>query len=300
MLQKEFFQVQPFNPSPYWEGTVLVNLSGAQKFEDDTIFLPGKYRIEIAPGGYCSNYSASSSIPTGSCGSYINVVETINVPFRVRAYCGGNASVGSVGTNPYTGSFKVNGRTSDTQSHGVDVNHIFGAGGGNCVQRATSPSTIIRSNRGGGNCLGNGSISTYYSSAGPTNITYYYGAGSCLHLMPSSGGTFGTDYIRAYHVAPYAGVCGGAYGGGAAGYIGTSDWGYRGGNSPYGTGGATYYAQGTGPGGGGTKKTGAYGTSVYVAGGARFDGTQWIDVPGDYNNSVCSIIKITFVGSLFS
>ncbi|MEE1030032.1 MAG: hypothetical protein UIC65_03340, partial [Alphaproteobacteria bacterium] len=49
MLQKEFFQVQPFNPNPYWN-PVIVNLSGASKFEANTVFVPGRYKIEVAPG----------------------------------------------------------------------------------------------------------------------------------------------------------------------------------------------------------------------------------------------------------
>lgn len=286
MLLKGFFNTDPFNPNPYWDNTVLVNLSGAQKFDDNTIFPIGKYRVEIAPGGWCN----SSGVLSGSNSTYINIEETIPTPFIVRAYCGGNATTSSVGTNLYSGDFKVNGITSDTQSHGVDVNHIFGAGGGNYYTTSSSPLTQPVHGRGGGNCLGDGSISTIGTA------TLYFGAGSCLHFLPV-GGVFGTDYIRAYHVAPYAQACGSAYGGGAAGYVGSSDgrWGYRGGNSPYGTGATTSYTAGTGIGAGGTHVPVNPGMA-YVAGGARFDGTQWIDVPGDPNNTKTSLIKITWLG----
>ena len=293
MLQKEFFQVQPYNPNPYWS-PVVVNLSGAQKFEENTIFIPGRYKIEVAPGGYYS--SAGSEVQTG-CGTYFNYEESITVPFMIRAYCGGNASASSIGTNPYSGSFKVNGRTSDTKSSGIDVNHIFGAGGGNSLYATSNVTTHYRA---GGNCLGDGSIDLRSASGSNTNI--YYGAGSCLHILPI-GGTFGTDFIRAYHAAPYAGICGGAYGGGAAGPYGTNvSWSYRGGNSPYGSGGSSNRQKGSGVGGGGTRVQyigpGGITSTLYVAGGAYFDGTNWIDVPGNRLNTVSSIIRVTYLGPL--
>ena len=294
MLMNGFFLTEPANPWPY-SNNVIVNLSGAQKFEDGRIFAPGKYRIEIAPGGQCSSGSDTPGVPKGGGNSYINIVETIKEPFKVRAYCGGNATLGSVGINPYVGPFKVNGKTEDTQSPGIDVNHIFGAGGGNSFSRGTSPMSPLVHCRGGGNCLGNGSISTVGTN------TFYYGAGSCLHLMPEQG-TFGTDYIRAYHVAPNALSCGSAYGGAAAAYhvgIDGSNWGYRGGNSPYGNGGTTSLEPGQGIGAGGKHITISGGTTELAA-GARFDGTQWIDVPGDYYNTVTSLIRITYLEPLFS
>lgn len=291
MLQKEFFNTSSFNPSPYWD-PVIVNLSGAQKFEENTVFVPGRYRIEVAPGGYFS--SAGTSVQTRFA-SYLNYEESITVPFMVRAYCGSNASVSSIGTNPYSGVFKVNGLTTDTQTNGVDVNHIFGAGGGN----ARTSGTYGVQYRGGGNCLGNGSKD--HNTFGGADI--YFGAGSCLHLLPVNG-VFGTDYIRAYHAAPYAGICGGAHGGGAAGPYGDGvSWTYRGGNSPYGNGGASNRAKGDGAGGGGTPKQyiNQYGNVVtmYVAGGAYFNGTNWIDVSGDPLNTTTSLIRITYLGPLY-
>lgn len=290
MLQKEFFQVQPFNPSPYWN-PVVVNLSGAQKFEENTVFVPGRYRIEVAPGGYYS--STGTSVQTSGA-SYFNYEESITIPFIVRAYCGSNASVSSIGINPYSGVFKVNGLTTDTQTNGIDVNHIFGAGGGN----AKTSGILGSQYRGGGNCLGNGSKDHYTFG----NSDVYFGAGSCLHILPVDG-TFGTDFIRAYHAAPYAGICGGAYGGGAAGPYGDDVvWTYRGGNSPYGNGGNSNRAKGDGVGGGGTLKqyTTQSGTiaRMYVAGGAYFNGINWIDVPGNPLNTVTSIIRITYLGPL--
>lgn len=295
MLLNGFFMTESRNPWPYADN-VIVNLSGAQAFTERTLFTPGKYRIEIAPGGYCTTIDDDPSVPKGRGATYINIIETIREPFSVIAYCGGNANIGNIGNNPYTGTFKVNGNTSDTQSHGTDVNHIFGAGGGNCYTEGTFSNTSLR---GGGNCLGNGSISV---RRGQSAYTAYYGAGSCLHLMSRDWTNFETDYIRAYHVAPYAGICGGAYGGGAAGYIGSSgnNWGYRGGDSPYGSGGTTSYAQGSGIGGGGARREISPGSPIYVAGGARFDGTEWIDMPGSIDNNVTSLIRITYLEPLFS
>lgn len=281
MLQKEFFQVQPFNPNPYWD-PVIVNLSGAQKFEEDTVFVPGRYRIQVAPGGYCNSEGTFFSAGV----SYFDYEENIQKPFIVRAYCGGNGTSSSVGQNPYIGVFKVDGILTDTASHGIDVTHIFGAGGGN----ARAGGVYGAQDRGGGNCLGNGSI----SHSVPGGLDFYHGAGSCLHLLPING-VFGTDYIRAYHAAPRAAICGGAYGGGA---MGSGDiWSYRGGNSPYGLGGTTSYEPGNGIGGGGQRKQYSGGT-MSVAGGAYFNGTNWIDVPGDPLNTITSLIRITYLGPL--
>ena len=290
MLQKEFFQVQPFNPNPYWD-PVIVNLTGASKFEQNTIFAPGQYKIEVAPGGYVIS-SDPNTLHTERA-AYLITTTIMEEPFQIRAYCGSNGSINGVGTNPYSGPFKVNGILTNTQAAGINVNHIFGAGGGNAH---TSSGTYYTDARGGGNCLGNGSIS-YTSFNG---ITYYYGAGSCLHFLPV-GGTFGTDYLRAYHYAPVAHICGGAYGGGAAGYIGSSgsNWGYKGGDSPYGTGGNTTNAPGNGIGGGG-KVIYDEGNPRYMAGGAFFNGTTWYDSNGQLDNTVTSIIRVTYLGPLFS
>lgn len=294
MLLNGFFMTESRNPWPYADN-VIVNLSGSQKFTEGTVFTPGKYRIEIAPGGFCSSASDTPGVPSGKYASYINIVETITQPFKVVAYCGGNATLGSVGNNLYSGAFKVNGITEDTQSPGIDVNHIFGAGGGNSVSRGTNPLSVVVHCRGGGNCLGNGSISTFGTN------TLYYGAGSCLHLIPTDG-VFGTNYIRAYHVSPYAASCGSAYGGAeAAEHVGIDggNWGYRGGNSPYGNGGTTSREPGQGIGAGG-KHVIISGAEYTLAAGARFNGTQWVDVPGSLDNTVTSLIKITYLEPLFS
>lgn len=295
MLQKEFFQVQPFNPNPYWN-PVIVNLSGAQKFEQNTVFVPGKYRIEVAPG--------SGSLGFGIVN--MTYVENINQPFIVRAYCGSNATSTSVGTNPYSGSFKVNGRTGGTQANGIDVNHIFGAGGGNSA--VVNFYTTQNYFGGGPNCLGNGATQfTKDTTTGVITNESYYGAGSCLHLIPV-GGIFGTDYIRAYHAAPAAPNNGGAYGGGQAGIYSDvgGDWAYRGGNSPYGNGGTVSSdlstRAGKGIGGGGKPKTityQGYTFTVAMPGGAYFNGAYWIDVPGNvYENGFSSLIRITYLGPL--
>lgn len=298
MLLNGFFMTDPYNPNPYWN-PVIVNLSGASKFEANTVFVPGRYKIEVAPG------ATSLENPFGMGVGIVNMVyeETITQPFIVRAYCGGNPTSSAVGTNPYSGAFKVNGRTAGTQANGIDVNHIFGAGGGN---EHTSSAYLYNSYcGGGGNCLGNGSTDTGTGTA--SNV--YYGAGSCLHLLPV-GGVFGTDYIRAYHAAPAAGVMGGAYGGGQGGEVTGigGDWAYRGGNSPYGNGGSASSnlsnRAGKGIGGGGKLKTITYSGQTFtfaIPGGAYFNGTTWVDHPGwTTSNPFRSRIRITYLGPLNS
>lgn len=280
---------------------VIVNLSGSSKYETNTKFAPGRYRVEVAPGGSDDGYNDGLTRVTN-----MNHVETINQPFIVRAYCGGNATSGSVGTNPYSGPFKVNGASAGTRANGIDVNHIFGAGGGNGNQYAAYLGDSFVS--GGPNCLGNGETSTLWG-------TYLYGhAGSCCHLLPTNG-VFGTNYLRAYHCSPVgSGLAqypytapGGAYGGGAGGSRtdvgGGYSWSYRGGNSPYGNGGAAvtslYVSAGTGIGAGG--KT-VYGTihgvtaDWVIGAGAYYNGSQWIDEPGNLTNTGSSYIRITYLG----
>jgi hypothetical protein len=75
---------------------------------------------------------------------------------------------------------------------------------------------------------------------------------------------------------------------------GSVTWGYRGGDSPYGAGATTNWTAGGGIGGGGQLISG-----TYVAGGAYFNGSVWQDAPYDPNNSVSSIIRITYLGPLY-
>ena len=306
MLGKGFFNVKPFNPNPYLD-TVIVDLSGAQKFEENTIFKPGRYRIELAPGvdGQAS-YSYDYTV--------LNMIydEVFTTPFIVRAYCGGNGNFNTqtCGTNPYSGEFKVNGidaRTINKNNypHGIDVNHIFGAGGGNSrYYNSTSGTGPGTSTGGGPNCLGNGSIERYSDTS--TNMTVYGAAGSCLHILPI-GGVFGTDYLRAYHAAPSTGSAyGGGYGQDPA-YNTSSYFHSRGGNSPYGNGGKNYYDSvthttiytDTGI-GGGNQTAIINGMEYHVSGGAYFNGTQWNNAAGYtfYNGSNSSYIRITYLGPL--
>lgn len=295
MLQKGFFNVEPFNPNPYWENTVLVNLSGAQKFEENTVFLPGRYRIELAPGKNYDFIDTNKSFVTN-----ISREETITQKFIVRAYCGSNGENGTAGTNSYSGAFKVNGINPGnvTQVPGIDVNHIFGAGGGNGWFGMAWGSHKYYG--GGPNCLGNG----YYYTDGALNTTAWYGAGSCLHILPV-GGTFGTNYIRAYHAAPVSVSPGSAFGGAGTGPgpgTGFADsWFTRGGNSPYGNGATSENSQGTGIGSGGGR---VYGTisgitkDWTVGAGAYFNGSNWVDAPGNLTNTGSSYIKITYLGPL--
>jgi hypothetical protein len=61
MLQKGFFNTDPFNPSPYWDGTMLINLYGNEKYDQNTVFLPGRYEVLVQAGG-CSIAGMSGKI----------------------------------------------------------------------------------------------------------------------------------------------------------------------------------------------------------------------------------------------
>jgi hypothetical protein len=285
MLQKEFFQVQPFNPNPYWD-PVIVNLSGAQKFEEDTVFVPGRYKIEVKAGSGAEN--TTGEYPSGF-GGLITENIVVNRTFIVRAYCGSAGKKSNFGgTNPYVGPFKVNGYSVN----GVPptVNHIFGnagsVGGGVGYDWPSS-----------GNSLGNGAIMEGASASG---------AGSCLHIIPV-GGTFGTDYLFAFHATggtgSIVGLCGGtggAYGGGASGssvsYFGeavvtTSN----GGSTPYGQGGAGVNAR---PGNNGTGI--GHGNSSGIGAAAWFNGTSWQDSTANPSSVTIpdGYIRITYLGPL--
>lgn len=323
MLGKGFFNVKPFNPNPYPD-PVIINLSGAQKFEEDTVFMPGRYRIEVAPGvnSFRPNYSGSLTLTTN-----MEYVETFLQPFIVRAYCGSDGVYGvglggHGGTNPYSGIFKVNAidaRTINRNNypHGIDVNHIFGAGGGNSRYYNSTSGTGPGTSFGGGpNCLGDGNISDY-SDYGTGEYNMWSGAGSCLHILPV-GGIFETDYIRAYHTTSVGSYMGGAYGGGLGSrddYTSIGKFSSRGGNSPYGNGSANYYDsqtqtyiyEDTGIGGGG--KPIIIDGNTYAGGGAAyFNGTIWQDA-SNFNvvyqkngvklpNAKSSYIRITYLGPL--
>lgn len=247
MLQKEFFQVQPFNPYPYWEGTVLVNLSGSQSFVEDTVFPKGVYRVDVVAGS--TFYGTGPTTPmvsdngTGVGGKVLTEV-TLEVPFVIKAYCGSKGGYGVGGTNPYSGGFKANAWTQDANV--PSVNHIFGNAGGS-VRYINSSTGTNNFYPGGGNCLGDGvGVNT------ANNTKYGLGAGSCIHFLPV-GGVFGTDYLFAAHCCPGAtgwhgtpfNVAGnGSAYGGAAGGIGFTVSGnypnitaYNGGSTPYGNGG---------------------------------------------------------------
>lgn len=275
MLQKEFFQVQPFNPSPYWEGTVLVNLSGAEKYEEDTIFQPGRYEILVqAGGGYNSTFGATF----GKSGK---ILTTLNITqnFIVRAYCGSSGTAGDKGVNLYSGAFKVNPYLGDISS----VSHIFG----NCgaASKSTGSVTPIETTYGGPNCLGDGARNGR-------------GAGSCMHIMPV-GGVFGTNYFFAFHTTPSVDTSpgvpgsGSAYGGSASGSAsvmwpssGDTINGYAGGGTPYGNGGArvtqsgigtTYGNNGAGIGHGYASPIATNSVGVVQGSAAWFDGNSWVE-----------------------
>lgn len=270
MLQKGFFMTEPFNPSPFWDNTI-VNLSGAQKFEEDTVFPAGRYSVDVQAGsgggeplpGYPDAFRVKSR----------RVIQTfiVNEPFLIKAYCGSRGWTDRAGINPYIGEFKVNGVITHTAI--PSVNHIFGNAG------SASVAPTGYNDPSGGNCLGNGTIDNAQGS----------GAGSCLHFIPV-GGTFGSNYLYAVHIAAGGALGGGgsAYGGAASGSANSSAGGggilsHDGGSTPFGTGGAGVYAppgvhttlgnngSGIGAGYAQTSSRPAYGGAAY------FDGTTWVD-----------------------
>lgn len=327
MLENEFFQMQAYNAGPY----PVVNLVGNQKFEQNTVFRPGRYFIEVAPGldSYCYTNKGNSSQTSNIKFGYISREETITVPFIIRAYCGSDSTgPGAPGYNPYSGAFKVNGvdATNLSQVNGVDVNHVFGAGGGNGYSYFRISLVIPGGNRtqttnsyygGGGNCLGNGNNYFYGvfsdSSTGTTITTHSGGAGSCLHILPV-GGIFGTNYLRAYHINGFQtnGAFGSVLGGAATPrtYLPSISgatinyWATRGGNSPYGAGGnnGVQGANGTGIGYGKVAdQSFDGGCSV-----AYYNGSSWINA-GTYVNSLVNgqvpesaYIRVTYLGPLGS
>lgn len=277
-------------------GYVVLNLSGAQKFDDNTVFPPGKYKVEIAPGIGAKYSDTMLNLSVGICN--MEYIENIPTNFIIRAYCGGSATnYYTPGINPYNGIYKINGvdarNITSTPINGIDSNSIFGAGGGNSY---TINGSEIWKTGGGGNCLGDGNISRYLSSSSAVRAAG--GAGSCLHFLPV-GGTFGTDYIRAYHVAGESGdsAPGSALGGGGC------TGGSRGGNTLYGSGATSYSDQNTGIGGANKQiYISSTGYTMYSLAGAYYNGSLWIDAPGkvqlkkDGVYAPHSYIRITCLG----
>ena len=288
MLQKGFFLTDPFN----WKGRVLVNLSGSQSFVEDTVFPKGVYRVDVVAGstfdGIGPGNPSTSNLSKGVGGKVYTEV-TIEVPFIIRAYCGSKGGYGVGGTNPYSGSFKVNALYQESNVASVD--HIFGNRGGSASisgQTAQFP--------GGGNCLGDG-----VGVNSKNNEKWGIGAGSCLHFLPVDG-VFGTDYLFAAHCAPAAtgftgtpkciAGSGSAYGGAAGGgtiYLNYTCYVWAGGSTPYGNGGPAVSgystpdvtwadAYGTGVGAGTVARTG-----LFKGAAACFKDGVWSDT-GLYGN----------------
>lgn len=222
-------------------GVTVVNLSGSQSFVEDIIFPKGTYSIEVVAGstfiGTDIDFPYTISSGKGVGGKIVTEV-TIYEPFIIRAYCGSKGNYGIGGTNPYSGSFKVNASFNNTTP--IPVGHIFGNVGGSAAIDSQG-----RYYPGSGNCLGNG-----VGVNSGSNIKMGIGAGSCLHFIPVNG-VFGTDYLFAAHCTASAtgwygsprcvAGTGSAYGG-AAGGLATSVPGYtvsvyNGGASNFGNGG---------------------------------------------------------------
>ena len=273
-LQKGFFMTESFNPSPFWDNTI-VNLSGAQKFEEDTVFPVGRYRVDVQAGAtYTNGYSGYSA----------QIIQDVVVeePFIIRAYCGSRGTQSSGGINPYSGEYKVNSYTN--ASNVPSINHIFGNSG----SPGLNPNAKWVQFCASGNCLGNGVLSVQGAAYQAP------GAGSCLHFLPN-GGTFGIDYLKAFHVtaAPnHSGGSGSAYGGAGSGRANNSassglvigkSYSLNAGSTPYGTGGAGVYSGASDrlPGNNGTGIGFGYGGGMSggdaKGAGAWFDGTIWHD-----------------------
>lgn len=227
----------------------LPNLTGASKWEENTVYSPGTYKVTIRSGA-CYHPTLGM---VGGVGFTQTV--TVNQKFFIRAYCGAAANSAASGTNPYSGTYKRNASlTSAIPSNGG----IFGGPGGTRLISSTSGTP----QPGGCNCLGDG------QSQG----TYHNGAGSCCHFIPVDG-TFGTNYLFCFHCAGSTCIGGGR----------GANWGASGGGGAYGGGGgaarsmtptAHYgygYAGGAGAGGnggsGGGTSTSAGGTAGGKGGG---------------------------------
>lgn len=260
MLKNEFFNIQSDNNGVY----PIVNLIGNQKYEQNRVFLPGTYRVDVLAGstfiGIATDTPMTGNLGHG-VGGRVSTDVIITEPFIIRAYCGSKGDYGVGGQNPYSGSFKVNAEyIAGTPS---SVNHIFGNVGGSAAidnQGVYYP--------GSGNCLGDG-----VGINAQSNIKHGIGAGSCLHFLPING-IFGTDYLFAAHCGAAAtgwygsprcvAGCGSVYSG-AAGGVALSASGYtlsafNGGNTNFGSagigqvlpqsGGNTLLSDGTGVGSG--------------------------------------------------
>lgn len=292
MLQKEFFQVQSFNPNPYWD-PVIVNLSGAQKFEEERIFAPGKYKVIVQAAA-----SEAVGAQQGSIVCYSGKIEKniyINYPFKIIGYCGGKN-----GINLYSGEFKVNPVENQT----VNVSHIFGTSGSSSAGAYSEIDGWL----GSGNCLGNGWNRSYFGD-------YSVGAGSCLHILPVNG-SFGTDYYFAFHAtaAPCGaswGECGGggsAYGGAASGG-GAGRNSLDGGSTPYGSGGLGVTGSdvliqviGNSGNGIGHGKAPVGGASIFdmtcIGSAAFFNGSNWENIDTTSEPGEEGRIKVTYLGPL--
>lgn len=300
MLQKEFFQVQPFNPNPYWN-PVIVNLSGAQKFEQNTVFVPGRYKVVIQAGG--TSRGGTSEYPVYSVAGKIQKIINVQQPFIIRAYCGSRFNGATPGANPYTGTFKVNPRTGDAPS----VTHVFGT----CGASDKWFYGVSEGFLGSGNCLGDGWSVNKFST------WFGCGAGSCLHLLPING-IFGTDFLFAFHTTAgtdgtlfYNGGGGSALGGSASGGVSSTGSqgsdaqnGFIGGSTPYGSGGPRANS-GTGAlsynvgyDGEGIGHGYAPNNGFFRGAAAFFNGTSWEQVNEWANEEEDGVIKIEYLGPL--
>lgn len=281
MLQKGFFITEPFNPSPFWDNTI-VNLSGDQKFDEDTVFPAGYYKVDVQAG---SGGGATTDSVFRIASRRVIQTFVVNTPFIIRAYCGSKGFGATIGQNPYVGEFKVNGIASNANV--PMVSHIFGNAGSAGEYGHQDGNKYAAS---GGNCLGNGVKGT---DGGDLSS----GAGSCLHFLPV-GGVFGLNYLYAVHIAPGAagletGGGGSAYGGAGSGYASSSTVragaSKDGGSTPFGAGGAGVYASpgpgyvqghdgtGIGAGIGGGSWIYTPNKKISYGGAAYFDGTNWVD-----------------------
>lgn len=307
-----------------WQKNPLLSLNGGEKYEENAVWKPGRYKILVQSGGTKHTNMITSQRPDPVIveipGAIIEKEITITQPFIIRAYCGGgsisqdeNQILGIapyvvLGTNPYSGTFKVNG-WNDTNNAPSANSSIFGNAGG--MGAAMSALDYYSS----GNCLGDGVSRVLTQTAAAT------AAGSCLHIMPADG-VFGTDYYYAFHTTGAAmvnGASGGAYGGGAGGCciyatvsVAPAITSQAGGDSGGGVGGAAVSRasgqqnfvsgnDGVGAGHGyATKGTGA-GIAVnytqYPHGaGAFFNGTSWEDITTTASGYADGKITIEFLG----
>lgn len=202
MLQKEFFQVQPFNPYPYWDGYVF--------FESST---PGSYSITIPHNVKCGLICVGA----GGGGSVTHTTGLLNL-FRCSGGGSGGYSyktneeiianqtitivVGSGGSGITGTNINVqagNGTESKIEVNGIEILVATGGTGGHSTVDGLGDWTAGIGGTGvtlNGNSGQKGGL----PASGGSSVYNQYGAGG------SAGDFYGQDggsgYVKIYAIMP--------------------------------------------------------------------------------------------------